>query len=78
MSPWTIGWLIWIAGFLAIELPAIWLGPKDGSATLSGHVWSWFRVRDRRPTVLTWVLRAPLYAFLIWLAGHLAFGWWSA
>lgn len=77
MSWWTIGWLLWGALFLALELPAVFLGPKDASATLSGHIWSWFHVRDRRPTALTWVLRAVLMAFLGWLFVHLSFGWLS-
>jgi hypothetical protein len=72
----TYLWLGWIAAFLIIEASAIWLRPPGD--TLSEKVWAWFRVRDKRPTALVWLLRVPLYAFLIWLAGHLAFGWWTA
>lgn len=72
---WTIAWLLWLAAFAAIEGAA--LTRVKANATFSQHVWAWFHVRDPRPTGRTWVLRAVLLAFLIWLTGHLAFGWWS-
>lgn len=72
----TLLWLGWGAAFLIIEGSALWLGPKG--STLSEKVWSWFRVKDARPTVLTWLLRAPLWAFLVWLLLHLGFGTWPS
>ncbi len=74
MDGWTIGWLGWGAAFLVIEGSALLLGPQG--STLSEHVWSWFRVKDRRPTALTWLLRVPLWGFLLWLLLHLGFGVW--
>ena len=76
MSIWTVLWLAWGAAFLAIELPAAF-NRRPGD-TLSEHVWAWFHVHDRRPTALTWTLRAVLLAFLAWLLVHLAFGIWPA
>ncbi len=73
---WTILWLLWIAAFFAIEIPA--LLAKDPDASLSDHIKDWFHVRDKRPTALTWVLRGVLLAFLVWLTGHLEFGWWPS
>jgi hypothetical protein len=75
MSGYTIAWVIWGLAFFAIELPALIWGRTAN--TLSGHVWDVFRVRDRRPTALTWALRGALLAALVWLTGHLAFGWWT-
>lgn len=73
MDLWTLGWLIWLAAFLALEVPA--LASRTPGASLSEHVWHWFRVLDRRPTKTTWVLRGLLLAFLGWLFLHLGFGW---
>lgn len=71
----TIAWLIWGAAFFAIEIPALIWGRTAN--TLSGHVWNWFHVRDRRPTAITWALRGVLLAVLVWLVGHLGFGLWT-
>ena len=73
---WTVLWLLWGAAFALIEGAA--LLNKDENATLSAHIWAWFRVRDRRPTRITWVLRAVLYAFLGWLVIHLTLGVWPS
>lgn len=71
----TIGWVAWILGFVLLE--GIALARKPLGDTLSEHVWTWFRVRDRRPTVLTWAGRGVLLIAGVWLTGHLAFGWWT-
>lgn len=76
MSGWTIAWLIWGAAFLAIELPAAF-NRRPGD-TLSETVWRWFRVKDPRPTAVTWTLRVALAAFLVWLTVHLTFGVWPS
>jgi hypothetical protein len=72
---WTLTWILWIAAFVALE--AVALLDKRRQDTFSEFMWRLFRVRDRRPTALTWVARAALVAFGVWLTGHLAFGWWS-
>jgi hypothetical protein len=69
----TLGWLLWFAGFLLLELPAL-ANKRDGD-TLSEHVWSWFHVQDSRHTAVTWILRCVLLLFLGWLFLHLGFGW---
>jgi hypothetical protein len=75
MSWYTAAWLLWIAAFAAVEGKA--LLNKQGGATLSAHIWAWFRVKDPRPTGVTWVLRSVLLLFLGWLFVHLGFGWFG-
>ena len=59
-------WLLWIAAFFAIEIPA-W---KDGvpGGTLSEYVWSLFSTRGKGR--LWWVRRAALALGLSMLAYH--------
>lgn len=73
MSGWTIAWLAWFAAFLLIEGWALF--NRTEGDTLSEHVWSWWHVHDRRPTVLVVLARVPLALFLTWLLLHLTFGW---
>jgi cell division septal protein FtsQ len=61
--------------FCALEGGALWR--RAPGATFSEHVWGWFRVRDDRPTALVVVARGMLAVFLVWLGGHLVFGWWT-
>lgn len=75
MSWFTIAWLAWGAIFLAVEGWA--LANKTPHDTLSEHIWRWFRVRDPRPTALVVAARAVLALFLLWLAGHMVFGWFT-
>ncbi|ROO85564.1 hypothetical protein EDD29_3110 [Actinocorallia herbida] len=70
--PFTLSWVIWILAFVLLEGAA--LARRAPGDTLSEHVWRWFRVKDPRPTALTWVLRAVLLTGCVWLTGHLAFG----
>jgi len=72
----TVLWIAWGVAFAAIEGAAL-LDRRPGG-TLSEHVWAWFHIKDQRPTRFTWILRGVLLAGLIWLTGHLAFGWWPA
>jgi hypothetical protein len=72
---WTIAWAAWIAAFVILE--AVALARQQLGDTLSERVWSWFRVRDARPTALTWIGRGVLLIAGVWLTGHLAFGWWT-
>lgn len=68
-------WALWILAFAVLEGIGLWDNRPGG--TLSELTWRTFRVRDRRPTALTWILRGILLAFLIWLTGHLGLGWWT-
>lgn len=70
---WTLLWVVWIGAFLAIE-GAAFISRRAG-ATLSEHVWSWFRVNRGwgKPSVA--IPRALLLVFLAWLLLHLGFGW---
>jgi len=72
---WTGLWIGWLIGFLLIEGVALFR--RTPGATLSEHIWIWFRVRDSRPTRLVVVCRVLLGVFLIWLFGHLTFGIWT-
>jgi hypothetical protein len=68
-------WALWILLFVVLEGIGLWDGRKGG--TFSELIWAVFRVHDRRPTALTWALRAVLLGGLVWLVGHLGFGWWT-
>lgn len=70
-STWT--WIAWFAIFVVTE--GIALRNRTPGDTLSEHVWKWFKVREQ-PRSFTFG-RFVLLAGLIWLAGHLAFGWWA-
>jgi hypothetical protein len=71
----TLIWLIWLGIFVPLEIYGLWTNRRGD--TLSENVWMWFHVMDKRPTVLTWILRAVLLVFLGWLTMHLVFGWWT-
>ena len=71
----TWAWLLWGLAFLVLE--GIGLFDNRAGGTLSELVWRTFRVRDRRPTALTWGLRGVLLAFMVWLTGHFVAGWWT-
>jgi hypothetical protein len=75
MSNYTIAWILWGLIFLAIE--GIALADKDEGDTLSEHIWRWFKVRGAIPTKTGWTLRLILAGFMVWLSGHMIFGWWS-
>lgn len=70
MSVYTIAWLFWFAWFAVVEGFALF--HKDPDETLSGHVWKWFKIRDK-PRQWTW-RRAVLAGFLVWLLVHFVAG----
>ena len=70
MSGWTIAWLLWLAMFVVVEGFA--LINKDRGDTLSEHIWSWFKIREK-PRQWTW-RRAVLAIFLVWLLVHMVAG----
>ena len=67
MTMWTLGWILWIAMFFAIEMPAVFNKEKDD--TLSEHFQKWFRTRG------TWGRFAWFGVFgffAAWFAWHIA------
>jgi hypothetical protein len=71
----TIKWLAILGLLGGVEVVAL-LDSRRGD-TLSETVWRWFRVHDRVPNPLAYVARGLLLVFLVWLTGHLVFGWWT-
>lgn len=67
MSGWTFAWVLWLAMFGVIEVPAI-LNRTPGD-TLSEHLRSWFSTRDMSRGWL--VRRTALAGFFVWLIIHL-------
>lgn len=66
MDGYTIAWLLWIAMFGAIEIPAL-MNKKQGD-TLTEHVRSWFATTTK-PKGWKW-RRGVLAVFLGWLGVH--------
>lgn len=75
MSAWTVAWIAWGAVFLVIELPAVFDARRGN--TLSEHVWRYVTRPFGTGSLPAWIGRGGVAAFLIWLTGHLVFGWWS-
>jgi len=70
VSGYTVAWLLWGAMFVAVEGAAII--DKDPGDTLSEHVWSWFRVKDKGSG---WkIRRRVLQLFMTWLSAHFVLG----
>lgn len=72
MTFWTVLWVLWLALFLAIEIPA-WRNTERGD-TLSEHVWRWLG-RGRPMTRSVRWRRILFLAFAAWLLVHLTTGW---
>ena len=74
MSGWSWYWLLWLVGGFAVpETVALVRNPRD---TLSDTVWGWFGVMRGQPISSWSVEHYVLLAFVIWLAGHIAFRIW--
>ena len=69
---WEIGWLMFGGLFLAIEGAALF--QKEGTATLSYHVWKWAGIKDKPRGYKQ--RRLALLAFLTWLVTHFLTGGW--
>lgn len=67
----TIGWLVWLALFLAWELYAyFWYGEN---ATLSAHIRRWIGLEPRKDTLR--IIGVPLFLlFVLWFALHITLG----
>lgn len=70
MSGFTVAWIMWFVFFAVVE--GIALIRKKPGATLSEHIWEWFRIRDK-PRQWT-VRRGVLAGFLVWLLVHMVAG----
>ena len=67
MSKWTLGWILWIALFFALEIPAIY--NKEPDDTLSEHFRKMFRTHG------VWgrfIWFAVFGFFAAWFAWHIA------
>lgn len=63
-------WLLWIAGFLVMEIRAV-RDPRPMD-TLSEHVWAVFSIKGKGRA---WRLRRfALLSFMAWLAVHMLTG----
>ena len=73
MDAFTVGWLVWIVAFLALEGVAL---AKGHGATLSEHVWMWFGIgaRPEAPDAWTRGRRIFLLGFMAWLTVHVLTG----
>ena len=75
MSWWTALWLLWVALFFAIEIPAVVYERRHGSgATLSAHLRSWFATR-RLSGPLPRLRRILAVGALAWFALHILFAY---
>ena len=70
MSGYAVAWILWLVMFGVVEGAA--LINKGRNDTLSEHVWSWFKIRDK-PRQWT-VRRFALAFFLVWLLVHMVAG----
>jgi len=65
----TIAWVLWILGFLAIEFLAI--RDKRQGDTLSEHVWEVIGTKHKgTKTIAMWIARLGLGALFVWLIPH--------
>lgn len=61
-AKYTIGWVIWVAGFAVLE--GLALANRQAGDTLSEHVWALLDV-----PVLWWIAAGAF----VWLGGHFFF-----
>lgn len=65
----TVAWVLWILGFLAIEYAAI-KDKKEGD-TLSEHVWKVIGTKHKgKKTAAMWAVRIGLGALFVWVIPH--------
>ena len=69
----TIAWILWIVGFLAIEYAAV--KDKRQGDTLSEHVWAVIGTKTKTKTALMWTARIGLGTLFAWLIPHFFTGW---
>ena len=72
---WDNLWILWVAGFFAIEIPAVIHEHKHGSgATLSAHLRKWFSLQ-KLDGPFPHLRRIMALAIIIWLPMHLIWGY---
>lgn len=78
----TIGWIIWLGLFVALEGFA--LLDKDPGDTFTEHFRRWMRLRtpvvgssNRLQRACWWISRTVVVLFGAWLTTHMAFGWFG-
>jgi hypothetical protein len=67
MDGWTISWILWIAMFFCIEIPALF--NRHNGDTLSEHLRSWFAISNKSTGYK--FRRFTLIAFLAWFSAHI-------
>ena len=72
MTGWTVGWILWLGMFVAIEGAALF--NKDRGDTLSEHVWHWFSIKGKPRGYK--LRRLAFLAFWAWLTVHFFTGGW--
>ena len=74
MTGYSWAWIVWVAAFLAIEIPAAIVGRDqlDHPQTLSMNIWWLIKGRGMGHHVA----RLGLLLFLAWLVTHLLTGGW--
>lgn len=66
-------WITLVVAGVVVETVAL-ANHKDGD-TLSENLREWFRINDKRPTVLTWILRSILLLGCLWFVPHIFLNW---
>ena len=70
----TLGWILWILGFLGLEYFAI--RDKRKGDTLSEHVWATIGTKTKKKTVAMWAFRLGLGGLFVWLIPHFFTAGW--
>jgi len=78
VSPWTVGWILWLTAFAVLEGAA--LIRKAPGDTLSEHAWKWFATArpagSGQPSGWVRFRRFSLLAGMAWLLAHFMTGGW--
>lgn len=74
MSLYTVGWIVWIVYFLALEIPAV-VNSRNND-TLSEQLWWILGIGKRRVTGWAYVRRIGFLLFAAWLVIHTFSGGW--
>ena len=74
MNWFTVLWILWLLGFVAIETAALIRKKRDD--TLSEPTWDWFCLKGKKAGKSPWcVIRRILFlSFWLWLSLHFLTG----
>ncbi len=64
----TLGWILWVVGFLGLEYAAI--KDRRKGDTLSEHVWATIGTKTATKTTVMWVFRIGLGGLIAWMIPH--------